>query len=123
MKHILVVDDSKAVHAFMDCCFVGDSFALSHAYNGQEALDLFAADKKYDLVFLDWEMPILDGPSTLRAIKSKNLNMPVVMVTSKNKPEDIFLMLELGAIDYIMKPFTLDVITEKIKVLFEGKAA
>lgn len=118
---ILIVDDSKAVHNFVKCALEEfKNINFTSAYTGKEAVDkLDGPDKKFDLVLLDWEMPVMDGPETIKAIRSFNGDIPIIQVTTKNKLEDIKTSLTLGANDYIMKPFTEDVLVEKINLFFE----
>lgn len=114
MLKLLVVDDTRSVHAFIKRLLLGVAdLATDHVANGVEALGALEAGKRYDLVLLDWEMPEMDGPSTLARIRASH-GLPVVMMSTKNEPEDIARMLEAGVTDYIMKPFTLDILAEKI---------
>jgi len=114
MMKILVVDDSKAIHAFMKAILSGTKAVLSHAFNGREAVDLIIAGNKFDVILLDWEMPVLDGPGALAGIRSKDTSVPIVMVTSKNEIMDIQRALEAGANEYVIKPFTKEILHEKI---------
>ena len=66
-------------------------------------------------------MPNLNGPDALQEIKSLGINTPVLMMTSKNAPEDIARVLELGASEYLMKPFTVDILFEKMSFVL-GRA-
>jgi len=68
----------------------------------------------FDLILLDWEMPVKDGPTTFKELKTMGLKTPVFMLTSKNNPSDIIQMLEEGVTEYMMKPFTADIVREKI---------
>jgi two-component system chemotaxis response regulator CheY len=113
---ILCVDDTKAVHAFIKSLFAGLSHQLHGVFDGQQALDELAKGdfKGYDLVLLDWEMPVKNGLETMVEIRKKTESLPVIMVTSKNDMNDIAKMLEAGATEYIMKPFTKDILFEKI---------
>ena len=115
MVKILIVDDTRSVHSFIEMICKNKNFAFLHAYNGQEALDIIAASNNIDLVLLDWEMPIMNGPETLDEIMNQGLTVPVVMMTTKNAFEDIQAMIEAGATDYMMKPFTIDIMLEKIQ--------
>jgi two-component system chemotaxis response regulator CheY len=111
---ILIVDDSKAIHAFMKAILAGTQAVLSHAFNGREAVDLVAAGNKFDVILLDWEMLVLDGPGALVGIRAKDAAVPIVMVTSKNEIMDIQRALEAGANEYVIKPFTKEILHEKI---------
>lgn len=110
---ILIVDDSKAVHAYVKSMFAGKNYELDHVYNGKEAVEYFKASQTADLVLLDWEMPEMDGPTALVEMR-KMTSSPIIMVTSKNDIADIAHVLENGANEYIMKPFTQDILFAKI---------
>jgi len=112
----LIVDDSKTVHAFLHEVFKKvKGVEWVDAYNGEEALATLEKDQKFDLIFLDWEMPVKTGPETLESIRGRNISVPILMMTSRNKPEDIEKMLIAGASEYLMKPFTSDILIEKIE--------
>jgi two-component system, chemotaxis family, chemotaxis protein CheY len=111
---ILSIDDSRSVHAFISVCLDGTGHELEHAYNGFEGLKLLGL-KEFDLILLDWEMPDLIGPDTLVEILKLKPTANVVMVTTKNDPEDIRRVLNIGAKDFIMKPFTKDILLSKLE--------
>lgn len=116
MFRVLIIDDTKAVHAFVKSLLgKANELAISSVYNGNEALETLYKNKSFDLILLDWEMPILNGPETLKKIKIIAAEIPVIMMTTKNKPEDIQTMMESGASEYLMKPFTIDILFEKIE--------
>ncbi len=120
MARILIIDDSKSVHAFVKMCF-GDTHHIVDVYDGQEALPLFGpGTEPFDLVLMDWEMPILNGPETMAALATLSNKTPVIMMTSRNSFEDISLMLNLGAQEYIIKPFTKDILLSKIALVMKG---
>ena len=113
---ILIVDDSKAVHNFIKSALEDfNEVDFTSAYSGKEAVDFLGNQStNFDIILLDWEMPIMDGPETIKAIRAINTDVPIIKVTSKNKLEDIKMALGLGANDYIMKPFTDDILVEKL---------
>ena len=116
MINVLVVDDSKSVHAFVRDCIAGTKISLTHVMNGQLALDELAKNTTpIQLILLDWEMPVLDGEKTFSEIKKRSLNIPVVMMTSRNSLEDLTNMIGAGVSEYIMKPFTKDILIAKIE--------
>ena len=113
---ILCIDDSKSIHAFLEECLVPVTETIDHVYNGQEAVDKLKLNlNAFDLIILDWEMPIKDGPTTFNELKVMGLKTPVFMLTSKNNPSDIMQMIEAGVAEYMMKPFTADIVIEKIQ--------
>lgn len=118
---ILSIDDSKAVHAFLKECLKDSGHQLTTAPSGEEGLKVLAdSNNQFDLIFLDWEMPGLTGPEVLDKIKAMGIKTPVIMLTSKNDMTDIAGMLDKGASEYVLKPFTRDIILEKIASVFGG---
>lgn len=121
MCHILVVDDTRSVHAYLKSLLAPISgIKITDVFNGAEAIEVLAANQSFSVILLDWEMPVLDGIGTLRKLGEMGCPIPVVMMTTKNSPEEIGAALEAGAGDFIMKPFTLDILLEKIET-FHGK--
>ena len=115
MLKILIIDDTKSVHTYVKMLLAKTQcFEFVDAYHGQEGLELLKSGRHFDLVLLDWEMPIMNGIETLQQLQSIKNVPPILMMTTKNEPEDIFTALNNGASDYLMKPFTLDIILEKI---------
>ncbi len=115
MIQLLLVDDAKAMHIFVkDLLKSMRQISVTSAENGKEAIDLFSAGQSFDLVLLDWIMPVMDGPTTLQKFFNLGIDWPVVMMTVRNNPNDITTMLKMGARDYLMKPFTVDILIEKI---------
>lgn len=113
---ILVVDDARAVHAFIKSLFKGTSCELFHVMNGAEAIDMLKSKSKdfFDFVLLDWEMPVKSGLETLEESKIIAPNLPIIMVTSKTNLSDIESIMKKGASEYVMKPFTKEILFEKI---------
>lgn len=122
MPRILIVDDTKSVHAFVRALLSkSKTITTESVYDGVQALERLKQKNDFDIIFLDWEMPNLNGPDTLQKIKSLGISTPVLMMTSKNSPEDIARVLELGASEYLMKPFTVDILFEKMSFVL-GRA-
>jgi CheY-like chemotaxis protein len=115
----LCIDDSKAVHAFLHQCLEPFTQSVTDAFDGLEAVEILKKTQGFDLIFLDWEMPRLDGPGTFEEMKKMKINIPVLMLTSKNDPNDIVRMIEAGVSDYLLKPFTADIIESKIRTILE----
>lgn len=122
MFQILMIDDTKSVHAFVKSLLAkSPEVVVTSVFNGAEALKLLETKKDFDVIFLDWEMPVLDGPSTFASFIEKGITIPTLMMTTKNKPEEIEKMLMMGVSEYLMKPFTIDILFEKIEYA-SGKA-
>lgn len=114
-QKLLVVDDDPENRELLGTIFSGD-YEIVQARNGLEALEM-VADHKPDLVLLDIIMPGMDGFQTcLRLRKNKDTqNIPIIFLTSKTEPESETFGLELGADDFVMKPFNKDVLKARVK--------
>lgn len=113
----LVVDDSRTVHAFMRACLqqAEGAVEMESAMDGAEAVEKLRArpPPPPDLIFLDWEMPRKNGPDTFHELRELGVQTPIIMLTSKSDIGDITRMLDAGVDEYVMKPFTADIILEK----------
>lgn len=118
---ILCIDDSRAVHAFLKDAFREKDVEITSVYDGKQGVSHFqekgGANSPYQLIFLDWEMPELTGPETYDALRKLEVKTPVIMLTSKNDISDIAMMLDKGVSEYVIKPFTKDIIIEKAKTI------
>ncbi len=112
---ILVVDDEKRIVHFIRLNLEHDGFEVLEAYNGNEALKRVREDLP-DLVLLDIMLPDMDGYEVLRLIREIS-DVPVIMVTAKGEEEDIVHGLELGADDYITKPFSPREMVSRIRAV------
>ena len=112
---ILVVDDEKRMVRFIRLNLEQDGFKVLSAFNGTEALEQVRKNLP-DLVLLDVMMPDLDGFEVLRKIRQAS-NVPVIMLTAKGEEEDRIRGLELGADDYITKPFSPREMVSRVKAV------
>jgi two-component system chemotaxis response regulator CheY len=115
----LIVDDSSAMRSYLTQILVPHSFECSHANDGDEALQVLADEENFDLVLLDWNMPMRDGLQTLNAIRKQPEfdNIRVMMVTTEIDQERILQALSGGANEYLMKPFTPEIVAAKLMLL------
>lgn len=112
---ILLVDDSSAIALGVGQMLSELGFQNIRAKDGVDALEIISKGEEFDLVLLDWNMPNMDGIEFLEYnVEKKILSCPIVMMTTESKPEKIQKALESGASEYIMKPFTLDILEYKI---------
>jgi two-component system chemotaxis response regulator CheY len=119
---ILLIDDSKTIQAFVRECFSNNkNIDLITADNGKIGLESLKDEDDVDCILLDWEMPVMNGIETLIEIKKKYPKITVMMLTVRNGALDIQKMLSLGADEYIMKPFTRDILLEKLDKLMVKK--
>ena len=114
----IVIDDSKSIRSILRRILSGVGFSVEEAANGLEALDLVKKEK-VDLALVDWNMPDMDGSEFIREVrKSKTLkDMRMIMVTTETAITKVEEALEAGADEYIMKPFTKEIIVEKLALL------
>jgi two-component system KDP operon response regulator KdpE len=104
-KKILIVDDNLQLRSMLKSYLVQEGFSIETASNGKEAL-FVARYEKPDLVILDIMMPGMDGWEVCRRLRSTS-PVPILMLTAKGAQEDVIQGLELGADDYLKKPFDL----------------
>jgi len=112
---ILVVDDEKLLVKGITFNLENEGYEVDGAYDGQQALELFAANK-YDLVILDLMMPVFDGFTVCRRIRESS-DVPVIMLTARGEGSDKLLGFEYGADDYITKPFDIRELMARMKVI------
>jgi DNA-binding NtrC family response regulator len=112
MSHkILIVDDEKNIRMTLRQCFSSDSYQLSEAVDGDEALKKLI-NNEFDLVLLDIRMPGLTGLEVLEKMREKSINTDVIIMTAYGSVEKAVEAMKLGAIDFIGKPFTPEEIRE-----------
>jgi DNA-binding response OmpR family regulator len=102
---ILLVDDEHSVQTLLTYPLRKDGYEVIPALDGRQALDLFA-EQRFDLVVLDLMLPKLDGIEVCRRLRSRS-QVPIIMLTAKDDEIDKVLGLEMGADDYITKPFSV----------------
>ncbi len=120
---ILIVDDSNAIAMVVSEYIKELGFEAYHASNGKDAVDMISQEDIFDLILLDWNMPVMDGLSFLEFNQQNHLTKcPIMMMTTENKPEKIMKALELGALEYIMKPFSKEILELKIQTLKKAAA-
>ena len=114
-KTLLIADDDRTMHELYPQ-YLGEKYEYLHAYNGVDAL-IMTVDLVPDLVILDVVMPGLDGRAVCKKIKSypKTRDVRVVMVTGRLEQSDRLVGFEVGADDYIEKPYSLDLLARTIE--------
>ncbi|KXT73678.1 Two-component response regulator SA14-24 [Streptococcus sp. DD10] len=115
MKKILVVDDEKPISDIIKFNMVKEGYEVLTAFNGREALEQFEAEKP-DILILDLMLPELDGMEVARTIR-KTSNVPIIMLSAKDSEFDKVIGLELGADDYVTKPFSNRELQARVKAL------
>lgn len=113
--HVLVVDDEKMIRSLLKMSLQRMGYEVTTADDGAEALDLFQTEQ-FDLVLLDILMPKVDGFTVCSEVRRES-DVPIVMLTALNRPDDIVRGLELGADNYITKPFTFKEVEARIRAI------
>jgi len=122
-KKILVVDDEKRIVAILKAYLERDGYQVSTAYDGRSALEL-ARSNLPDLIILDLMLPEVSGWDVCRELR-KESDVPVIMLTARDDTTDKIIGLELGADDYVTKPFDPKEIISRVRAVLrrsEGKA-
>lgn len=112
---VLVVDDEESLCTLLQISLERQGYRVLIARNGREALDV-VANKKVDLVLLDVMMPVMNGFETCLELR-KRTDVPVVLLTALNRPDDIVHGFGLGADDYITKPFTFREVEVRLQAI------
>ncbi len=118
---ILVVDDFNTMRRIVKNVLKQIGFDnVSEAEDGQTALTMLKADK-FDFVVTDWNMPVMTGLDLLKTMKADAAlkDIPVMMVTAEAQQQNIVEAVKSGAANYIVKPFTAEVMEEKINKIFK----
>jgi len=112
---ILVVDDEPRYVRLMEANLVAEGYQVLKAYDGQTAVEI-VADKQPDLVLLDVMMPIINGFAACERIREFS-NVPIIMVTAKGEEQDRVRGLDVGADDYIVKPFSATELLARVRAV------
>ncbi len=115
----LVIDDSKAMRIILKQILQSLGGTVEEAANGKEGLEKLKMIGNPDVVLVDWNMPEMNGLDFVRAVRANPVyrTLPLMMVTTETESAQMGKALAAGANEYVMKPFTKDVISEKLKIL------
>jgi len=115
MKLLLVEDNQELAKSLVQL-LSQSSYLVEHAKSGEEASSLLST-QTYDLVLLDLNLPDIKGQHLLKRIRSKNMDLPVLIISAQNDSKTIVENLDLGADDYITKPFQIDELEARMRTL------
>ena len=123
-EHILVVDDEEDILELVEFNLTKDGYRISGCLNGEQALDLLRRDRPA-LIILDLMLPGIDGLEVCRRIKSdpNTAAVPIIMLTARGEEADVVCGLEMGADDFIVKPFSPRVLSARVKALLRRSQA
>lgn len=116
MRVLLVEDEVRLAENVAAALRDGPGFAVDHAEDGATAIDL-AGNRCYDLVVLDLNLPLVDGPTVLRRLRASGDTTAVLVLTARSERESIVELLNAGADDYLTKPFDLGELIARAKAL------
>jgi len=120
MPKAVIVDDSKAIRMILSKTLEEVGFEVCQAANGEEALSVFERENgAISLALVDWNMPRMNGLEFVRRLRSdpRYASVRLMMVTTETEVEQMVQALEAGANEYVMKPFTKEIIADKLRLL------
>ncbi|WP_080874159.1 response regulator transcription factor [Oceanobacillus timonensis] len=115
-KQILIVDDEQSIVTLLKYNIENAGFTTDVAYDGEEAYEKASANR-YELIILDLMLPKLDGIEVCRKLRKNDTETPILMLTAKDEEIDKILGLELGADDYLTKPFSPKEVIARVKAI------
>jgi two-component system chemotaxis response regulator CheY len=115
----LVVDDSRAMRSILTRLLSGLGFDVAQAGDGAEALAVLDSGARPDVILVDWNMPVMDGLTFIKNVRAREdlRDISLMMVTTESEQGQIVRALAAGAHEYVIKPFTDEVIAEKLALL------
>jgi two-component system chemotaxis response regulator CheY len=115
----LIVDDSRAMRTILSRIVAGLGFEIAQAPDGKQALAHLDANALPELILVDWNMPEMNGYEFVRAVRANAAyaGIKLVMVTTEAEMSHIAMAIEAGANEYVMKPFTPEIMLDKLRLL------
>ena len=125
MPKALIVDDSRTTRLILRRILVEMGYEVCEAANGREALAAIETERAVSLVLTDWNMPEMNGLELVKRLRQNPelASLRVVMVTTETELGHMVLALDAGANEYVMKPFTKDILKEKLELVELGARA
>ncbi|GEK90400.1 response regulator transcription factor [Alkalibacterium kapii] len=116
--HILMIEDNESVCEMIEMFFLKEEWEATFVHNGKEGLNIYLdSPDKFDLIILDIMLPDMDGITICKEIRKESQTIPVIMLTAKDSESDEVIGLEIGADDYVTKPFSPLTLVARIKSL------
>lgn len=116
--NILIIEDNKSVCEMMSMFFKKEKWHVDFAYDGQQALDLFGENPTgWDIITLDLNLPKVDGMQVAAKIREQSPTVPLIILTARDSESDQVLGLEIGADEYVTKPFSPLTLVARMKAL------
>lgn len=120
MKKILLAEDDKLIREMVKLNLELEGYNVTLAVDGNQSLELWQKDQ-YDLILLDVMMPFKDGMSIIKEIRSQQDKTPILLLTSLSETQSKVKGLDLGADDYLTKPFDLEELFARVRALIRRK--
>ncbi len=117
---ILLAEDEKELSNAIVAVLKHNYYSVDAVYNGEDALD-WALNDEYDLIILDVMMPKINGLDVLKGLRDKNIDVPVLILTAKGEIDDRVIGLDLGADDYMCKPFNIKEFLARVRAIIRRK--
>ena len=118
-EKILIIEDEQKISRFIELELKYEGYEVEQAFDGREGLEK-AQSNKFDLIILDVMLPSLNGMEVLRRLRQSS-EVPVIMLTAKDEITDKVMGLDIGADDYIVKPFAIEELLARIRVALKRK--
>jgi len=122
MTKILVVDDEERMRKLVKDFLSSKGYVVFEASNGEDAVNIFLADKDIGLIILDVMMPVMDGWEACKLIREYS-KVPIIMLTAKSEEKDELKGFELGIDEYITKPFSPKILVARVEAILRRNAA
>ena len=119
MSKAMVVDDSRAIRMILAATLKDLGYEVCQAANGKEALSVVEQAGELSLILVDWNMPEMNGLEFVQHLRADTRfsSVPLMMVTTEAEMNQVVRALEAGANEYVMKPFTKEIIADKLRLM------
>ncbi|MEI5992653.1 response regulator transcription factor [Candidatus Enterococcus mansonii] len=116
--NVLMIEDNESVSEMMQMFFLNEGWEATFKYDGKEGLTVFLENpEKWDMITLDLNLPTMDGMAVCREIRKISNTVPIIMLTARDSESDQVIGLEMGADDYVTKPFSPLTLIARMKAL------
>jgi len=115
----LIIDDSRAMRRILEKIVRPLGFDVIEAGDGQQGLDQLQAAAEVEIVLVDWNMPVMNGLEFVKAVRAStdHATQKIIMVTTETEPAQMVRALMAGVDEFVMKPFTTEILVEKMKLI------
>lgn len=122
MKKILIIEDEEGIRRLLQYDLKQANYDVQSAKDGQEALDILE-NHEFDAIVVDWMLPVYDGISIVKMLRSKNMQSIILMLTAKDEESNMLEAFEAGVDDYLTKPFSPRVLTARLEAHLKRTAS